>query len=314
MLGSAWKEALELDAAQAVSGPAWWKVRRNARLISRYAPHLPDLFRGMAAGAGVDENLVSSRAPPDQGGCTSFALAPSVTVDAAPLSGQNKDVPLARGLQLMVLRLSPSDAPASLTLTYAGWLFGHGFVRGGTAVFRNQLYIPPSQKGMPYAVWGLLALHCRTVDEVVELTREHGVRDAFHVTVADEHGGIIGIEHGAAGTVCIRPKRGVYTHANCVLASKRLMRGETPDPVFHRADSLHRTERMRQRLEADRGRLTVQSACAALCDHDGYPVSICRHESKTALSAASVVAEPTRGRLLATRGLPCQNWPQTFRL
>ena len=311
MLGSAWKEAVELGAAQATSEHPWWKVRRNARLISQYAPQLPDLYRGMAAGAGVSENLVSSRAPRDSGGCTSFALAPSVTVDAAPVCGQNKDVSFTRGLQFVVLRIRPSDAPAYLTLTYPGWLFGHGFVRGGTALFRNQLYIPPSQKGLPYAAWGLLALHCRTVDEVVELTREHGVREAFHVTVADEQGGIIGIQHGAAGTVCLRPKRGIYTHANCILASKGLMRGETPDPVFDRADSLHRTERLRRRLEAERGRLTAQLACAALCDHDGYPVSVCRHESKAAMTAASVVAEPTRGRLYVTRGLPCQSWPQT---
>jgi len=315
MLGCTWKDTLTLDADRAESDRAWWKDRRLRALISKYAPHLPDVYRGMASGAGVPEHLVSWRSPVEErGACTSFAIAPGASLDGTPISGQAKDVSRRRGLQLLVLRVKMTDAPSMLTLTYPGWLFGHGFVKGGTSIFRNSLYVEGRDRGLPYAIWGILALHCHTVADVMELTREHGISGAAHVTVSDEEGGIIGIENGRGGPAFLKPKRGIYTHANCVISGKRMLRYERGDPVFHREDSLHRTARLRTRLEADRGRLTAQLAYGALCDHEGYPVSLCRHESLGAMSSANVIAEPTGGLLHVTRGTPCQNWPRTYRL
>ena len=132
--------------------------------------------------------------------------------------------------------------------------------------------------------------------------------------MADEHGGIIGVENGKGGPVFVKPKRGVYAHANCVIGGQRMRRYEMGNDVFNRGDSLNRTERMNVRLGADRGRLTAQLAYAALCDHVGYPTCVCRHESRRALSGGSVIAEPTRGLIHVTRGNPCQNWPRTFAL
>ena len=315
MLGSAWKEALTLEASRARSDKAWWKDKRLCKLISEYAPHLPDLYRGMARGAGLREDMISWRAPQhERGACTSFAVAPGSSLDRTPISGQTKDVSHVRGLQLVVLRVKMTGAPSMLTLTYQGWLFGHGFVKGGTAVFRNSLYVETCDDGLPYDIWGILALHCRTVEDVIELTRRHGMQGAAHVTVADERGGIVGIENGRGGPALLKPKRGIYVHANCVVSGRRMMRYERGHDIFHREDSLHRTARLRARLEADRGRLTAQLAHGALCDHDGYPLSVCRHESVEAMTSAAVVVEPTRGLLHATRGAPCQNWPRTYRL
>jgi hypothetical protein len=207
-----------------------------------------------------------------------------------------------------------SDAPSALTLTYQGWLFGHGFVRGGTAIFRNSLYVADRVDGMPYGAWGMIALHCPTVDDVMAFTREHGVCRPFHTTVADERGGIVGIENGRGGPVFVKPKRGIYTHANCVIGGKRMLRYEHENGVFCRADSLNRTQRLQERLGSDGGRLTPQLAYAAMCDHAGYPVCVCRHQGRNVLTGGIAIAEPTRGLLHVTRGNPCQNWPRTFSL
>jgi isopenicillin-N N-acyltransferase like protein len=316
MLGSIWKEPIAREAARAQATKPWWKSPRYRPLLEKYAPHLPDVYRGMARGAGVSEDAVGERAPKDDAtaGCTSFALAPEATLEGIPISGQNKDVSVARGRQLLVLRMKMTDAPSVLTLTYAGsiWLFGHGFVQGGTAIFRNSIYIEKGAEGLPYFVWGLIALHCPTVEEVMELTSRYRVAEAFHVVVADCRGRIVGIEGGRGGVAYLRPKDGVYAHANAVLSEGPLRDTEKDAGLFRRAESLHRTQRLTERLQAERGRLTAQLAYNALCDHDGYPTSVCRHQSQAAHTAAAVIAEPTRGLLHITRGAPCQNWPRTY--
>lgn len=313
-LGGAWKEALTLEAEHMKSEKAWWKDRRYAKLISRLAPHLPDLYRGMAAGSGLRDDMVAPRAP-EEGGCTSFAVAPGVTLDGAPISGQSKDVSFRRGLQLLILRLKIKEGPSALTLTYPGWLFGHGFVRGGTSIFRNSLFVRSAQAGLPYDIWGILALHCPTVEAVMKLTRDWGIAGAAHMAVADERGGVIGIEHGEGGPVFLKPRGGIYAHANCVVSgSKRLLAAESENENFRRADSLHRTARMYAQLEPERGRLTPQLCYRAMCDHDGFPVCICRHQKRTAVTASVVIVEPTRGLLHATRSMPCQSWPRTYAL
>ncbi|MBI4023594.1 MAG: hypothetical protein HY360_01345 [Verrucomicrobia bacterium] len=60
-LGLAWQHSLKLNANAAKGRwpPWWWKGRGGiaANLVERVAPHLIDLIRGMAAGAGIDESL-----------------------------------------------------------------------------------------------------------------------------------------------------------------------------------------------------------------------------------------------------------------
>jgi isopenicillin-N N-acyltransferase-like protein len=313
-LGGAWKEVLTLEAERFKSPKAWWKDRRYAKLISKIAPHLPDLYRGMAVGAGLKDDLVAPRAP-EEGGCTSFAIAPGATLDGAPISGQSKDVSFHRGLQLLVLRLKIKEGPSAMTLTYPGWLFGHGFVRGGTSIFRNSMYLRPPQGGLPYDIWGILALHCATVEAVMKLTRDWGISMPAHMAVADERGGVVGIEHGDGGPVFLAARRGIYAHANCVVSgSRRLLAIETESGNFRRAESLHRTRRMYAQLGPERGRLTPQLCYRAMCDHDGFPVCVCRHQERNAITASVVIVEPTRGLLHATRSMPCQSWPRTYAL
>jgi len=314
MLGYAWADTLKLDASRWPEGAvSWWMDKRFRKLVSRYAPHLPDLYKGMAKGAGVPEDRTGTPVAPKEGSCTSFTIQPSASLDGQPISGQTKDTPISRSFRYQVLRLELTDAPSALTLTYPGWLFGHGFVAGGCSIFRNSLYVEAGEGLLPYFVWGLLALHSRTVEQAIELAKEHGVRDPAHCTVADEHGGAIGIEMGRGGIAAVKPRRGIYTHANAVVSGERLKKHEKKAEQYLQ-DSLHRQERLRSNLEPDRGRLTAQLAFMALCDHEGYPRSVCRHESRNSLTSAAVVAEPTRGLLHVSRGAPCQNWPVTYSL
>ncbi len=316
MLGRAWREVLRHEAAEGRLYGGFMRDSKFKAFLSRHAPHLSDLYCGLAEGAELRENQVGPRLSPEDIalGCTSFAVAPEAALDGRPISGQNKDVSVQRGMQLLVLRLRIAEGPSALTLTYPAWLFGHGFVRGGTAIFRNSLYVTPAGRGIPVSVWGVLALHCPSVEDVMKLTRDLGVRSSFHVTVADEHGGIVGIENGKGGPAFLKPKRGIYAHANNVLSGKRMLRYETGHETFTLADSQHRAERLRALLNAERGRITAQTALRALSDHEQYPSSLCRHQPPDAWTAATVIAEPTAGLLHVTRGAPCQNWPRIYSL
>lgn len=322
-LGAVWKEPLRTEAAVHEEGTPWWRHAPYRSLMERYAPHLPDLYRGMAMGAGLSEDQVAARVSESTGdsgsardgtgpsGCTSFAVAGKATRDGKPIAGQTKDISRARGRHFVVLALRLEDSPHSaLTLTYPGWLYGHGYVAGGCALFRNSLYVEPPDTGMPPVVWGLLALHCPSVEDVMRMTRDHGVNSAMHVTVVDESGGIMGIEHGKAGTVFLEPDEGIYAHANAVVENPALRATESDHTYFHREDSVLRRRVLRETLSKQSGRLTAPLCYASLMDHTGYPTSICRHQSESAMTCAVVIAEPANRQLHVARGPVCMHWPR----
>jgi len=313
-LGQAWRDTLHLYAArQSADEIPWWKDRSIAPLLRKLAPHVPDLFVGMAGGAGLPENRVSTPEPEWLDGCTSFAVAPSATLDGQPISGQTKDTTPDRERRFQVLRMRLVDAPSMLLLTYPGWLCNHGFVEGRCAMLGNSLYAGRPRGTLGFGAWVLLAMHCRRVEDAVEMTRRHGTSSPGHRTIADEHGGIVGIELWAGGIGVLRPRRGIYTHANAVVSSKRWARHER-FAVGTRDGSLHRQDRLRELLLANHGRLTAPLAQAALTDQQGHPAGISRHESPQATTTAAIILEPTRRLIHVTRGAPDRNFPTMYSL
>jgi len=316
-LGQIWAENLRLRAREAdPRARAAWCDSRIALLFERYAPYLPDLFRGMSKGAGVEEKRLHPMiAPREDAGCTSFALAPSVTLDGHPISGQTKDTPGQRIMQYQVLRLRVRGGASMLTATYAGEIFGHGFVAGGCALFRNSLNGGDPTGRVPYFTLGLLLLHCTHVDQARELLAAALPNQGFHCPLADEHGGILGIEMGAGGAAFLEPVDGIYVHANHVVSGPPLAdHVQDPSESYSKSSAL-RQARLTELFARERGRLTAQRCYLALCDREGYPIGICSDRRPDGnLTTAAIVAEPTRGLLHVTRGVPSQNWPQTFRL
>lgn len=314
-LGCAWREALQVQCpamAEDRTQP-WWEAPAVRRLVSRYAPHLPTLFEAMARGAEMPvERLVPLG--PTADGCTTFAIASQHTAEGIPLCGQTKDTPLDRKYRFQVLRLRFHDAPGLLTLTYPGWLFGHGFAEGGCALWRNSLNTTARPAGLPLAVWGLLATHCPGVDDVVEMTLEHGIDTSCHTTVADMHGGIAGLECTDGGIDVLESENGIYVHANAVRGSEALRATEVDLDTFSRQDSVFREHRFRELVEHQQKKITPHGLMEVLSDHQNHPCGICRHQSELAETTAAVVAEPTRGTLHIVRGNPCSNRPISIRL
>ncbi len=314
MLGYAWQESLQLRASRIVHGSIpWWKNKKFNRLIKKFTPHIPDVFLGMAKGSGLNENQIGTIGHVEDDGCTSFAIQPSASLDGIPISGQSKDTDAFRQFQFQVLRLKMSNAPSALTLTYPGWLFGHGFVQGRCSIFRNALYVDNPKGDLPYSAWGLIALHCSCVDEVIEFTKQYRIELCAHCTVADGKGGVAGIEITPHGIGILKPKRGIYTHANCVVSNKRFAKTENFGQ-FTRENSLMRESTLRKNLEPNNGRLTAQLVYCSFCNFIDFPESIDRHAGDDALTTSVVIAEPTLGKLHVTRGAASRNWPETYSL
>ncbi|MBI4027242.1 MAG: hypothetical protein HY360_19815 [Verrucomicrobia bacterium] len=332
-LGLAWQHSLKLNAAAAKGRwiPWWWKGRGGiaAAMVARVAPHLVDLIRGMAAGAGIDESLCGYSpiaAPlgpehPGMGGlesCTSFAIHPDQTLDGHAISGQTKDTGFHRTSFYQVLRLKPNDAPGHLTLTYPGELLGHGFAQTGMSLFRNSLFATPRKKSaakLSFDAFGLLALFSRRLDDVIEMARRHRVQTVAHITVAEASGQTAGFEFCDGRMQIIPARKGIYAHANHVVGGKLKPLENAGDRKTSAAGaSSRRQKRLYELMEQNRGRLTPQIMLQNLSDHENYPLSICAHRDKESHTTACVIAEPTRGLLHVTRGAPCQNWPITYRL
>jgi hypothetical protein len=63
-LGALWREDFAGFAASGGiwnGGTPWWRSRLGGELIERHAPHLPDLFKGIAEGAELPEDAIGGR-------------------------------------------------------------------------------------------------------------------------------------------------------------------------------------------------------------------------------------------------------------
>jgi isopenicillin-N N-acyltransferase-like protein len=321
-LGMAWQQTLRLNAERARGRwePWWWKGRGGvtAEQVEQRAPFLVELFRGMAAGAGIDEALCGcSPIASPLSGCTSFGIHQEQTLDGRALAGQTKDTGRDRTFLYQVLRLRMTDAPGYLTLTYPGELLGHGFAETGMCVFRNSLFVTPSERGgeLPFDAFGLLTLFSPGIDAAAEMTQRLGVRSVGHVSVTEASGRTVGFELCRGQVQFIPGRDGLFAHANHpVSAEFQALVSDRDRESREVSASEHRERRLYGLMEQDRGRLTPQIMLGNLADHANFPCSICHHRDCDNHTTAAVVAEPARGLLHVTRGAPCQNWPVTYRL
>jgi len=311
--------------------------KETEKLFEKHAPFLLDIVRGMlhadipdakvppASGnpaAGTVEGAAGGQAAGEVagevgGGCTSFSVAPSLTLDGRPISGQTKDT-VAQSAQLyIVLRMRIRSGPAILVLAYPGELLGYGLWSTGMTLFRNALYSSAGgESGLTMVQWGLLALSMSSIDEAAELAIRHGIKDAGNCLLSDPAGQSVSVEFNKGGVSLIPAEDGLSVHANHPLGKKTAPFLSIPHPAI-RENSFYRQRRLRELLQAQRPRLTAQSALMALSDHSQYPAGICRHlfEDRPGwCTTAAVIAEPKKGLLHVTRGQPCSNWPITHTL
>ncbi len=286
----------------------WDDLPRDVeRLFADRAPQVIDIHRGMRDAL---QALPLDSPPVEPDGCTSFGVAGAVARDGRPLSGQNKDTVAASRDLYIVLRMRIQDAPSILVLAYPGEVLGYGMWSTGMSLFRNSLHSQRgAEQGLTMVQWGLLALAGRSCGEAVELARAHGIRGSGNFLITDAEGHACAVEFNTGGLDVLDAVDGIATHANHPEGAHTAPFEHYPIEVLKK-DSRHRATRLRELLEADRGRVTPAGAIAMLADHGRHPLGLCRHlvdGLPERCTTSGVVADPGAGTLHVTRGNPCEN-------
>ncbi|MFN5299344.1 MAG: C45 family autoproteolytic acyltransferase/hydrolase [Planctomycetaceae bacterium] len=303
------------------------RARRFEPLFDQHCPELLVESRGLERGAGllpVDGLVVQLRGElaqlPD-GGCTTFAIGPAGTASGTTLVGQTSDNPPELEEFGYVLKLRPTGKPAVLMWTFGGMLGYHGLNEHGVSQFANALGGGPG--------WRFALSHYPLKRLMLEQTSLAGVRDLVrrlpvcsngNYMLADGSGAILDLELTSEGVHELPVEGPCLVHSNHFLCAAHACQENWKHSPL---DSAPRLVRMKSLLESRLGSLDVAQVGECLADHDGYPVSLCRHPSdgpagpmldQRGKTVAALIAEPQSRRLHVARGNPCVNRFVTYQL
>lgn len=289
--------------------------------IEAFDPALLEEIRGIAEGADVEvadialinartEILRMMKAPPSvvdrengNDGCTGAVILPEASRHGRLLHGQNWDWRRECADIGIVLRIRRDDGPDILTFTEAGGLARSGFNAAGVAVTANYLACDRdyTQKGVP------LYLVRRKVLEQAHFAL--ALRAAYctpksasnNLMISHASGLALDIECAPDESFVVHPEGGLLVHANHFQSPVAL--GKLRDTGINTTpDSLYRDVRVRQLLEKERDRLTLEELRAAFFDSLATPWSVCRPPRMTvdghmSATVAMVPMDPARGHM-----------------
>ena len=321
-------EALDLVASEASRIAPLDQARERALAylpsILQDAPHLADELEGLAEGAGIplaDALLLQLRfeAVGFDGrggdGCSSLAVRGT---DGHMVTGQNVDTVEDHVRLGLVVRMVPANGPSILMYTYYPGMIGYlGFNSHGVSVFGNALLSPGWRIGFPRYLVCRLALEQRSARAAEARIRALRRASTINLLLTDGTGDIRDLEQTVDRVETIEPEGDRLFHTNHYLCDA-LKADERLLAIL--PDSEARYEAGRKLLDdIDAAGDLVAAAKDVLRDHHNYPSSICRHRAKVSeydgdqwMTVASLVAEPSAGRLHVCFGPPCQGRYRTF--
>jgi isopenicillin-N N-acyltransferase like protein len=286
-------------------------------LAEAYATDMVEELRGMAFSSGVSlEELmllqIRNQLQPDgDAGCTSFA-APAL--GSGPIVGQNWDNDPALDPFTVVLVRRPQDKPALMNVTQAGLIAYIGLNEAGIGICMNTLPAPSRGLGVP---------HYFTVRGIYEATSLQGAVEAVSRArraipanlMLSTPQGPVDLEITLEQVHQLRDSGdGVILHTNhCLHPELVPINADFPELI----QSGPRLERMDSLLRG--GARDLENMKEALRDHQNHPHSICRHANADPangfwVSVLSVLIEAEAGCMHISRGNPCENPYETYRL
>jgi isopenicillin-N N-acyltransferase-like protein len=290
----------------------------------------PELFAetlGLAEGAKLTladalvAQLRGELAQVSEEACTTFAIGPHGTATGTAFVGQTSDNPPELESYGYVLKLRPTNKPAALMWTFGGMLGYHGINEHGVSHFANALGGGPAWKfALSHYPLKRLILEQTSLRGVLQLMREFPVCSNGNYMLADGSGAILDVELTSDGPFVPELQDRFLVHSNHYLCSDFAC-----DANFRLslADSFPRLDRMRTLIGEKFGSITLADMQRFLADHDGHPVSICRHShtgpegpmlGPSGKTVAALIAEPEQRRLHVALGNPCENSFVTYSL
>ena len=285
---------------------------------------------GLAEGANVtfaDALALQFRgelAQVSDGACTTFAIGPLGTAAQTTFIGQTSDNPPELEHFGYVLKLRPRSPlkPKMLMWTFGGMLGYHGINSRGVAHFANALGGGPAWKlALSHYPLKRVLLEQISLRRVVSMMHGIPVCSNGNYMLADGSGAILDVELTSDGPImAVAGQKRFLVHSNHYLCSEHAC-----DANFRLSlpDSFPRFDRMRALIDSKFGSIELGDVKRFLSDHDGYPVSICRHSHDgpstpmlgcSGKTVAALIAEPQHGRLHVALGNPCENPFVTYSL
>ncbi|MFS0558693.1 C45 family autoproteolytic acyltransferase/hydolase [Brevibacillus sp. 179-C9.3 HS] len=283
--------------------------------VKKYAPYFDEEIQGLAESTGLSMGevyLLQLRAElytefDANDECTTFAVLPEATVDGTPLIGQNADLPDFYSEIGIVAEFVPDDGHTCLMLTPAGQISYIGINKQGLGVFANFLTCEGWRVGFPRYLLSRLALTKGTVKEAIELVRSVHRASSRNLILLDQTGTAADLETTASRDSILEPVHGLLAHSNHYLSPELLE--EERLGGGHLNNSRTRYERMRTLLDDNHGQLNTPLMQEILRDRGSEPYPLCRmpgDDGTDSITFASVIAEPSKGRLCIAIGPPNQ--------
>jgi isopenicillin-N N-acyltransferase-like protein len=230
------------------------------------------------------------------------------------LIGQNQDQSRLMRDLVVILRVEPEHRPRILTATFAG-LIGYGGINSaGVGLMQNSLANSVWRFALPHYPLKRAFLEQENLAGCLQQLDRARLGSCANYVLCDRER-IVDVETTPDGYATLTDRDGWVAHTNNfrdpTLAADEKLLARLPD-------SAPRCARIERLLAERGGRITLDDAKRWLSDHDGHPVSICRHptsDSPTAMTSIySVIGEADKGLLHVSVGNPCQNPYHTYSL
>jgi len=290
------------------------------KFVVEHAEFLDEEIQGVAEGSGLslaEAYLLQLRAELHQHDypaaaaadeCTTFAVLADAAADGTPLVGQNADLPALYSRIGVVIHVVPDEGPEVLMLTPAGQVSYIGINDRGLGVFGNFLNCDGWRVGFPRYLLTRLALLHDTVQDAAEVVRGLPRASSRNLIMLDANNAAVDIETTPNDTAQLHPEHGLLAHSNHFLGEE-LLAEERADRT-RLENSRVRYGRMKELLAANHGAIDVPTMQRILRDRDNAPDALCiapGDENSDNITFASVIAEPTLGRLSVAVGPPNEN-------
>ena len=209
----------------------------------------------------------------------------------------------------VLLRIEQPGQPTVLTLTEAGMVGKIGLNSAGVGVCTNFLQHDHRRIGVPFHVILREALNAPRLGLAVAAVYRDVRADSGNYLLTHAAGEAINLEATPSDVGFMYPERGLLVHTNHFL-TPRLQAGDRA--IFESDNTLLRYGRATRLLQAQAGRITVETLQSILGDHFNHPKSICRHPDPTqpkverSATLASMIVDLTTGEMYVAVGEPCQ--------
>lgn len=298
-------------------GLDWGQARREAErfgaMIERRFPAILEEMAGIAEGAGLElADILTLNCRSEisltqaSGGCSAFALQRGGDQWLA----QNWDWRADQLDNVVALHIEGDDAAPLVSIGEAGMVAKIGMNAHGIGVCLNAIRSQTCGEGLPIHVALRKILESPDLAGALAVAEQDRVCSPAHFLVASADGQAMGLEVHPGKPGVLTPRGGAVTHTNHLYDAAVTCQVED----FPRPDSRPRLAR----LDALLGKLPKDAPVdearlfEILGDHDGHPLSICRHfnpdqpAEERMETLFGVVMNLTERRLTLRHGKPCE--------